>query len=456
MSFATALSGLRAASTSLDTTSHNIANVNTTGFKRSRAEFADVFATSLGGVARTQPGAGVKVTEIAQQFNQGTVEFTQNSLDLAISGNGFFALADTPDAPVPTAYSRNGAFQLDADGNVVNDQGRFLMTFAPNGDRVEDGFSQGVFQTLKIDTSQGLPRATENIDTTLNLNAALEVPDTAPFDPTDPTSFNSTTSVTIFDSQGNDHTLSTFYVKTDANTWEAYYFVDGFGLDIDPTADPADPGDPLANPPIPPTPVTLGAFADPTTSNVPGQPVEILFDNLGQILSIDGAGTAVNFANVNLSQINPNLNVADLNFDINLLGSTQFNSPFSVNNLTQDGLTAGNLSGLDVSNEGVIFARFTNGGTKPLGQVALARFPSNQGLSKIGDTTWTESSTSGQPVFGAGGGNNFGLIQSSALETSNVDISEELVRLIIDQQAFQANSQAISTRDQVIQAVLNI
>ncbi len=451
MGFATALSGLRSASTSLEATSNNIANANTTGFKRSRAEFADVFASSLAGVARTQPGAGSKVTEIAQQFNQGTIEFTQNSLDLAISGNGFFALSDNATDPSPTAYTRNGAFQVDEVGNVVNDQGRFLMVFAPNGDSIEDGFSQGVFQNLKIDTTQGLPSSTENIDTTLNLNASDALPPTTPFDPGDPASYNNTTSVTIFDSQGIDHTLSTFYVKTGANTWDAYFFIDNFGLNA------GNLGDPTATPPVAPTPSTVvDGGTTPGTPNLPGTPVSVSFDSLGQLSTVGAAGSRIDFLDVDLSIIDPNLNVANMNFDLDLLGSTQFSSPFSVNTLRQDGLTAGNLSGIDINDEGVVLARFTNGGTRPLGQVALARFPNNQGLSKLGDTSWAQSGTSGQPVFGAAGGNNFGVIQSSALESSNVELSEELVRLIIDQQSFQANSQAISTQDQIVQSILNI
>ncbi|MDP3590203.1 MAG: flagellar hook-basal body complex protein, partial [Methylobacter sp.] len=243
MGFATALSGLKAASANLQVTGNNIANSQTVGFKESRAEFADVYASSIGGVSRTQPGSGVKVTEVAQQFNQGNIENTQNSLDLAVSGNGFFVLADDVNLPdpnnpnaavdpsVPSAYTRNGAFQLNSVGNVVNDKGQYLLAFAPNGTTAAEGFSVGVFRPLTIDTAQGLPVATENINMKLNINGAASPPSTPTFDPTNPLSYNNTTSITTYDVQGNAHIASTYYVKTPvANVWDAYLFLDDFGI----------------------------------------------------------------------------------------------------------------------------------------------------------------------------------------------------------------------------------
>ncbi|MBW6454010.1 MAG: flagellar hook-basal body complex protein, partial [Methyloprofundus sp.] len=182
MGFSTALSGLNAASKDLQVTGNNIANANTTGFKESRAEFADVYASSLGGVSKTQAGAGVRVTEVAQQFNQGNIEFTSNTLDLSLNGNGFFTLGADSKASTPTAYTRNGAFQLDKEGFVVTDQGQHLMGYAPNGDLLSDGFSQGVFEPLKIDTAQGLPTATTKAVTTLNLDSRETAPLVTPLD----------------------------------------------------------------------------------------------------------------------------------------------------------------------------------------------------------------------------------------------------------------------------------
>ncbi|MFZ2406690.1 MAG: flagellar hook protein FlgE [Methylobacter sp.] len=444
MGFATALSGLKAASTNLQVTGNNIANSQTTGFKESRAEFADVYASSIGGVSKTQPGSGVKVTEVAQQFSQGNIESTQNSLDLAISGNGFFVLADTvtTGAPsVPSTYTRNGAFQLDSDGNVVNDKGQYLLAFAANGTTAAEGFSVGVFTPLSISTAQGLPVTTENINMELNINGAADIPTTTPFDPTDPSSYNNTTSITTYDVQGNAHIASTYYVKTGANAWDAYLFLDDFGITA---GSPATPGPYVAS-------------AVSATVNTPGAAIPMTFTATGVLDTVNGVAAAskVDFVDIDLSLIDPTLSVNPMTFDIDFLGTTQFATPFSVNGLTQDGLPAGNLTGIDVDASGVVFARYSNGGSKVLGQVALARFQSNQSLAKLGDTSWAKTSTSGAPIYGAAGDNNFGDIQSSALEGSNVDLSEQLVKLIVAQQAYQANSQTITTEKTLIQTILN-
>lgn len=594
MGFATALSGLKAASTSLQVTGNNIANSQTTGFKESRAEFADVYASSLGGVSKTQPGSGVRVTEVAQQFNQGNIESTQNSLDLAISGTGFFVLADTVNLPdpadpsgpvdpsVPSAYTRNGAFQLNSSGNVVNDKGQYLLAFAPNGTTEEEGFSVGVFRPLTIDTAQGLPNATENINMKLNINGAANQPTTTVFDPTNPLSYNNTTSITTYDTQGNAHIASTYYVKTPvANVWHAYLFLDGFGITtggqaVPPATAPASTVSATVDQPGMPIPMTftesglldevgvraataisdaivttsattvtdtaaastaaaataggsysaslaatalaqaLEASASATASaaaaaainSTPGAATlantakttaataaasaaayatsaalvvngatgttaaalavtaaadavlaKAAADAYKLAVDADAAGasqvTKVDFGSIDLSNIDPNISVEDMAFDLDFFGTTQFATPFSVNGLDQDGLPAGNLTGIDVNDTGVVFARYSNGGSKALGQVALARFQSNQSLAKLGDTTWATTSSSGAPIYGAAGDNNFGGIQSSALEGSNVDLSDQLVKLIIAQQAYQANSQTITTEKTLIQTILN-
>lgn len=462
MSFATALSGLKAASTNLQVTGNNIANSQTTGFKESRAEFADVYASSIGGVSKTQPGSGVRVTEVAQQFNQGNIESTQNSLDLAVSGNGFFVLADkvnlpNPKAPnaavdpsVPTAYTRDGAFKLDSTGNVVNSEGKYLLAFAANGTTAAAGFSVGVFRPLTIDTAQGLPNATTSIAMKLNINGAAAVPTAAVFDPTNPLSYNNTTSVTTYDTQGNAHIASTYYVKDSAapNAWKAYLFLDSFGITT---------GGPAVPPAAAPASTVAGIVPPATTGtiNAPGAPVPLTFTASGLLNTVAGVvATKVDFGSINLAAINPNISVAPMAFGLDFAGTTQFATPFSVNGLKQDGLPAGNLTGIDVDGTGVVFARYSNGGSKALGQVALARFQSNQALAKLGDTTWAQTSSSGQPIYGAAGDNNFGTVQSSALEGSNVDLSAQLVKLIVAQQAYQANSQSITTEKTLIETIL--
>jgi flagellar hook protein FlgE len=453
MGFATALSGLKAAATSLQVTGNNVANSQTTGFKESRAEFADVYASSMGGVTKTQPGSGVRTTEVAQQFSQGNIENTQNSLDLAIKGEGFFVLGDkvslpdpdNPTAPVapaqPSAYTRNGAFQLDNKGNVVNDQGQYLLAFAANGKSVADGFSMGVFKPLTIDTAQGLPVSTTNMNIKLNFDASKTAPEVAAFDRTNVKSYNHTTSISIYDSQGKAHVASTYYVKdaATANSWNAYLFVDDFGI-------------------TPGTPATVSpALPPPASGGEAGAPIPLTFSTVGLLDTVNGGAagvTKLSVGNIDLSAIDSTLSVDPLVFDVNFMGTTQFSTPFSVNDLKQDGLPAGNLTGIEVNGEGVVSARYSNGGSKPLGQVAVARFQNNQALSKLGDTTWGVTSSSGAPIFGSAGTNNFGDIQSAALEGSNVDLSEQLVKLIIAQQAYQANAQTITTEKSLVETIL--
>lgn len=416
MAFNTALSGLNAASNMLSVTGNNIANANTTGFKKSRSEFADVYASSLGGVSSITPGAGVRVTNVAQQFTQGNLDFTENNLDLAISGEGFFVLGDNINNINERVYTRAGSFHMDREGYVVNHLGQPLLVYAPNGETVEEGFSTGVFQTLRLDSTQGLPKATSSIDMSVNLDSRQTQPATSPFNPDDPTSYTHATSVTIYDSLGNTHIATSYYVKTGGtNTWEQYVYVDGQDM--------------------------LGGSAT------------LVFDNDGKLTGVNPPSTSTQFQ-TNPVTINPS--AQDIELTIDLAGSTQLGSAFSVNTLNQDGLTIGRLTGVDIDDTGVVFARFSNGGSKPLGQAAMVRFQNPQGLSKLGDTTWGESANSGVPINGVAGTSSFGTIKAGALEGANVDLAQQLVNLIIAQQAYQANAQTITTENTITQTLLNI
>jgi flagellar hook protein FlgE len=418
MAFNTALSGLNAASNMLSVTGNNIANANTTGFKKSRSEFADVYASSLGGVSSITPGAGVRVTNVAQQFTQGNLDFTENNLDLAISGEGFFVLGDSINNINERVYTRAGSFHMDREGYVVNHLGQPLLVYAPNGETVEEGFSTGVFQTLRLDSTQGLPKATSAIEMSVNLDSRQTAPATSPFNPDDPTSYNHATSVTIYDSLGNTHVATSYYVRTDPssdNTWNLHVYVDGQPM-----------------------------LASPAT---------LVFDNDGKLTGVNPPSTLTQFQ-TNAVSINPS--AQDIQLTIDLAGSTQLGSAFSVNTLNQDGLTIGRLTGVDIDDTGVVFARFSNGGSKPLGQVAMVRFQNPQGLSKLGDTTWGESANSGVPINGVAGTSSFGTIKAGALEGANVDLAQQLVNLIIAQQAYQANAQTITTENTITQTLLNI
>lgn len=497
MGFQTALSGLKGASTTLSVTGNNIANSQSAGFKESRAQFGDVYASSMGSNGKTAVGTGVRVTNVAQQFRQGTIEATGNSLDLAMAGEGFFAMADSVDPLNPTkpleatSYTRNGAFHVDNKGNVVDDNGRYLLAFEPvrpSGSTTVTGFNVGVKLPIKIDTDQGAPTPTRNVTMKLNLNGSapkviIPLAYAAPGSTAvDPKTYNHTTSITTYDSLGNSHIVSSYFSKTDIqNQWAVYSFIDGR-----PVTNIGTPEDATT------TPITYAAGAtigDAKIGEIP-QAVYVTFDPKGGLLSGAG-GTASPLSTTpdGATPINPNIPIStkiDFGFDaavfnslmdttdntgavipsihqvaaqtisIDFGGSTQFASPFTVNDLTQDGMAVGNLTGIDVDTKGIVSAKYSNGFAKPLGQVALARFANNQDLAKVGGTTWLSTADSGNPIYGAGGDNNFGVVRSSSLENSNVDLSEQLVKLIVAQQAYQANSQTVSTEKSLLDTILRI
>ncbi|MET0070818.1 MAG: flagellar hook protein FlgE [Candidatus Thiodiazotropha sp.] len=423
MAFRIALSGLDAASTDLEVTGHNVANASTVGFKESRAEFADIYANSISDVSSSVPGRGVRVTRVAQQFSQGSTEFTSNNLDLAINGEGFFVMEDSAG---DVTYTRAGAFSVDRDGNVVDHTGSRLQVF-PRIGTTGTLFNTGDTTDLNLPVVSGTPQPTTQVEATLNLSAAETVP-LVTLDPTlptftfppDPLSYNHSTATTIYDSLGTAHTATMFYSKVADNQWNAFTFVDGVN-------------------------VTVGgnAFAD------------VQFTTAGALDT--GVGDVDALGNVAIDTFNPGGGAADItNLTFNYGATTQFGSGFSVNELSQDGFTSGRLSGVDVDGTGVVFARFTNGQSEPLGKVAMARFSNNQGLRQIGDTSWAESFASGDVQLGEAGTSSFGLIQSGALENSNVDLAEQLVNLITAQRNFQANAQVITTADAITQTVINI
>ncbi len=412
MTFRTALSGLNAASIDLSTTGNNIANSSTNGFKESRAEFADVYATTFQGIGAVTPGSGVRVTQIAQQFNQGNVDFTSNNLDLAINGEGFYVLDDNG----ATEYTRAGAFSVDRDGFAVNQSGQRLQIFPATTNAGVTTFNTGVLQDIQLSTTVSAPNATSSAFANVNLDARSTQPATA-FNPNDPASFNHSTSLSLFDSLGNQHTGTFYYAATATpNQWDSFLYIDG-------------------------TNATVGGAAS----------TPLIFGPNGTLTSASGnANGQFTYDNFTIPGANP------LTVNIDYSQTTQFGNNFGVSDLRQDGFTTGRLNGIDISDEGVVFSRFTNGQSQALGQVALAKFANSQGLAKLGNTNWGESFESGGVVLGAPRSSNFGGIQSGALEASTVDISEQLVNLIIAQRNFQANAQVITTQDTITQTIINI
>ena len=404
MPFAIALSGLNAASADLEVTANNVANVNTNGFKESRAQFAEVFAVGTQSVGSSASGSGVRLSSISQQFTQGNVDFTDNALDLAIGGEGFFVLSDDG----ARSYTRAGAFGVDNLGYVVNAKGARLQSYPYAGNGL---FNTGTPSDLQLTTGASPPSATTESSFGLNLPANAAVPINPVFDPADPSSFNHTTSVTIYDSLGAAHTATVYFIKDAVpNTWNTQVEIDG----------------------------TSVAGAGPIT-----------FNNDGSLNSPVGG-------NMTLAGYTPTTGAADIAMDLNFSTATQFGSNFGVNSLSQNGYTTGRLTGVSVDPEGIVFARFTNGQSTSLGKLALANFVNPQGLQQLGDTNWGQSFASGDALLGEAGTASFGNIQSGALEASNVDLTAQLVQMITAQRNFQANAQMISAADTVTQTVINI
>jgi flagellar hook protein FlgE len=402
MSFNIALTGLNAANEDLSVTSNNLANVATVGFKSSRTEFADLFASTQQGAIAT--GNGVAVTEIAQQFTQGNIQTTGNTLDMAVSGNGFFVVSNNG----ALNYTRDGEFQLNSTGAVVNSQGLALQAYPPlaNG-----GFNTGGLANLSLNTNLSQPQATSTAQISANLPANATAPPDAPFAATDPNSYNNTTSLTTYDSLGAAHTASLYFIKgAVANDWTVQLMVDGTAV---------------------------------------GTPQALNY-------SQSGALTAPANGQVTFPAYTPATGAQAMNMTFNFSNTTQYGGNFSVSSVQQNGFTTGQLTGINVSQAGVVQAQFTNGRSVNLGQVALANFENPQGLQQLGNATWAPSNSSGAAVNGVAGTSGYGNVQSGSLEESNVDTTAALVDMITAQRDFQANSEMIKTEDQVTQAIINI
>ena len=422
MAFQHGLSGLNASSKNLDVIGHNIANANTTGFKSSRAEFADLVASSMGAGGGANYGIGVEVAAVAQQFSQGNVTVTGNNLDVAINGNGFFKVQQ---ADGSAAYTRAGNFKLDKTGDLVTNGGAQVMGF-----RVDPATGLSTSEAQPLSSPTGAPiqaKQTESIKATLNLDArAKDSAGDATATPPVPATPRSTygTSINVYDTQGVATPVNLYFMKTaNPNEWAVYNQLD----------------DPTAVPPV--TAISLGTIA---------------FDENGKI---DPATATLTLtvsptANPNAGAAAPA--VADFPVDIDMSGATQFGSKFAVADLSQDGYASGDLTSINISNDGMVMASYSNGVTRSEAQVALANFRNPQGLLAVGGNNWVESFDSGPAVLGKPGDGNFGALRSGALEDSNVDLTAELVNMMTAQRAYQANAQTIKTQDQVMSTLVNL
>ena len=454
MAFNIGLSGLRAATKDLNVTGNNLANAGTAGFKQSRAEFADVYAASVLGTGKNPQGSGVLLGDVAQLFNQGNINYTQNALDLAINGNGFFQVSNNG----ALSYTRAGYFGTDREGYIVDNFGYNLQGYTLDA---AGNLQPGVVGDLQIRTASQDPKATTRVEQVLNLNSKNTVPTVTPFDPADPKTYNSSTSTNIYDTQGNAHVMTQYFVKDASNDWTMYVLVDGkrpnfdtdgagnqnvpFAYDV--TFDAAGKLVDVVAAPVTVGPAPGTPLATPTTAGT--APGVIAFASADWVPVIEqpaGSGTFVR----NGATSDP----AGFTFDMR--GATQFANSFAVNKVSQDGYTTGELAGLEIDDTGVIFARYTNGQSQIQGQVILANFANVQGLTPTGKTQWVQSFESGEPVRNPPGSGTLGVVQAGALEDSNVEISDQLVNLIVAQRNYQANAKTIETESAITQTIINL
>ncbi|MDQ3203252.1 MAG: flagellar hook protein FlgE [Pseudomonadota bacterium] len=437
MSFNIGLSGLYAANKQLDVTGNNIANVATTGFKSSRAEFEDVYsATKLGSGSKTV-GSGVRLANVAQQFTQGDINNTGNVLDMGINGSGFFVLNDSGSL----SYTRSGTFKVDKEGYVTNSDGSARLQ--GYGVDANGKIQNGILTDLRIDTSNLAPKSTSVVSSTINLNSTAAVIDQAvvtnKFDPTKTETFTKQFSTPVFDSQGNQHQMDQYMVKTGANTWDTYTLIDGRN---------PDGSDPKVTGPVPSTMVfdTSGKLVSVTT---PATPTPIVSPDLKVTGWVPGTVTD-GVWKANGAAANPD------GVTISMSNTTQFNADTARSIPAQNGYATGQITNLTIDGSGVMLANFSNYQTKPIGQISLASFTNEQGLQAVGGTSWKETYSSGIPGYDAPETGTLGQIRSNALEESNVNLTSELVDLIKAQSNYQANAKTISTQSTIMQTIIQM
>jgi flagellar hook protein FlgE len=418
MSYQQALSGLGAASSDLDVIGNNISNSNTVGFKSGQAQFADMYANSMSTAVNNQIGIGTRLAEVQQQFSQGTITTTNQALDVAINGNGFYELSNNGS----TVYSRNGVFHLDNTGKIVNSSGMQLMGYAADSKGVVNSAST---VPLSVPTSNIQPTATKTITAAFNLNSQDTNKAASAFDPTDGNTYNASTSVDAYDSLGGTQKVSVYFTKTGTGSWEAFA---GYG---DPVTQKTD----------------LGAVA---------------FDTSGNLTSTTASATsgATSPATGKFTFTIPNgadpTGTSKQTLTLNLTGTTQYGAKSGLNNLVQDGNATGELTGFTVGSDGTLTGNYSNGQTKSLGQIALANFNNQNGLQNLGGNVYAQTAASGAPQVAVPGSTNHGTLQGGAVEDSNVDLTSELVNLITAQRNYQANAQTIKTQQAVDQTIINL
>ena len=511
MSFQQGLSGLNGAAKSLDVIGNNIANASTVGFKGAQAQFADVYASSLVGGTGLTAGIGVSTAAIAQQFTQGNVETTNNPLDIAINGGGFFRVESNGVAQ----YSRNGQFSLDKNGFMENAQGAKLTGYGVSS---SGNILAGSPAPIQISTGDIAPMATTTVSTQMNLNSGDSIPTKTPFSADDPTSYNKQVPIDVFDTLGNSHVMSTYYVKSGPGSWNVYVANDGTEITnqavaaaaTGTTAPYADVNAKRAawvasSTAVPPNAAQvasdLAAYAESARQMVSAAATtaKASTDNLNAINAAaksagDTAGStpdAVDAAIAAAVSVPP-VPVGHLNFDtngalsttlmspqslpltvglpifpstgsnnaltikMNFTGTTQYGAATSEKLTTQDGYTSGHLQTFSTGDDGIILGKYSNGQSKALGQIVLANFTNPNGLASLGNNAWSETADSGNPIVGTPNTGSLGKLKGTSVEDSNVDLTAELVNMITAQRVYQANAQTIKTQDSVLQTLVNL
>ena len=419
MSFQQGLSGLNASSKNLEVIGNNIANSNTFGAKVSRGEFSDVYANALNGAGSNAVGIGTTLAAVSQQFTQGNITSTDNPMDLAINGSGFFQVSDGRN---PTMYSRNGQFKVNREGYIVNNAAQRLMGYAADGTGV---IQPGNAVALQLPTAGINPKATGKIELEMNLDSrgAVTAPLVAPdIDFSNPKTYNNATSLTVYDAKGQDVALTYYFQKSATDTWNV--FITANGMPVNGTVA---------------APLATTTIAFPANGGTPTAPLgAVSFDVPATVNSVAAQTLAI------------------IGVQLDLTSATQYGSGFGVTNLSQDGYAPGQLTGINVEPNGIVMARYSNGQNKPAGQIELVTFRNPQGLQPQGGNAWARGFSSGDPILGVAGEGNLGVLQSGALEESNVDLTAELVSMITAQRVYQANAQTIKTQDQVLQTLVNL
>ena len=439
MSFNTALSGLQAATVDLSVTSNNIANVATTGFKSSRTEFGDLYEISPFGSSPNQVGSGVQVLSVSQEFDQGNLKFTDASLDMAISGQGFF-ITNKSLTGSDISYTRAGQFGVDNTGAITNSQGEYLQAFPVDANGNVTSTSLNTTVPIQLPATTGAPQASTEVEVGVNLDASTTAVDPVLFDPTASNTYSHSTSTTVYDSLGASHVMSYYFMHdlpgsatnaaNDPNQWIVANYLDGAEVDI--------AGGPLV--------------VHPNGTGTDTQNVGIMRFNANGSYNNSTPATLQNTAIPLTNGANP----LDVLHDFANNSTTQFSAAFSVGTLDPDGYATGRLTGLDISEDGLLRATYSNGISVPMGQVAMADFVNPQGLRSVGGSAWQETIDSGAVITGAAGTGRFGLIQSGALENSNVDLTQQLVNLITAQRNFQANARSMETLNTITDTVIQI